>query len=184
MLITTKAKRAIDDMFARGIQASIASVPETTAAVTPKPEVSTDVASQIVALTVCSYQFRLMVMIYFSPDLPTREYIAALNRVTASDMDDQAFLDAIGEFGNICVGSVNRDMARVFSNVGMSTPNILDRRSALFLQSLGSDHIQHFEIKLGEGQCLHASLCLNAFDDLDFAIDLAEEETSGELEMF
>jgi CheY-specific phosphatase CheX len=126
----------------------------------------------------------LLVLIYFTPDALTKAHFAALNKMDVQNMDAQAFTDAISECGNICCGSLNRELAIQFPHVGMSTPNIIDRRCARYLGALGSTHQQHFDIAIPQGPQFHASLCISEFEDLDFDIQISETQSSGELEMF
>jgi len=126
----------------------------------------------------------MLVLIYFSPDELTKAHLASINRVDVTTMDTQTFFDVISECGNICCGSVNRDLAQVFPHVGMSTPNIVDKQCAHHLDVLGSSYQHHFAVTIPQGPRFHASLCLTEFEDLDFDIQVPEQQSSGELEMF
>ncbi|MES2948060.1 MAG: hypothetical protein V4858_05895 [Pseudomonadota bacterium] len=78
-------------------------------------------------LTVASFLFRLPVLIYFSSDEATQGHFARINNIDPSEMSAQAFLDVIGECGNICCGTLNRELVLVCPHVAMSTPNIIER---------------------------------------------------------
>lgn len=141
--------------------------------------------NKMVVLTISSYLFRLMVMIHFRMDPATRAHFAAMNRTPAEEMDQQTFLDVIGECGNICCGALNRELAKHFPHIGMSTPNVLDRHSVEYLQQLGANHIKHFRVALGSGVVMHASLAVCDYADLHFVVDKSQaEESTGELEFF
>lgn len=141
--------------------------------------------SRMVVLTVSSYLFRLMVMFYFTPDEQTKAHFARLNHVPRSDMDEQAFLDAIAECGNLCCGILNRDLGRFFPHIGMSTPNVIDRRCAEYLQMLNCGHVQHFEIGIDQAPRFHVTLCVSDYAEIDFSVSEEEAGSSnGELELF
>jgi hypothetical protein len=136
-------------------------------------------------LTVSSYLFRALILIFFSLNRETKEHFAAINKTDAQSMSESDFLDVIGECGNICCGTLNRELARHFPHLGMSTPNVLDRNCASHLQELSASYIRHFKIDINNGLTLHASLCVCDFADIDFTVDMTQaEESNGELEMF
>ena len=141
---------------------------------------------KMVVLTVSSYMFRVMTMMYFTMNKPTKQHLARINRAEVSDMDDTAFIDVICECGNIACGALNRALAQHFPHIGMSTPNILDNDSAGYLNSLNPNHVQHFKVRVNETLTIYATLCFCAFTDINFAVDMTAttEESSGELEMF
>ncbi len=143
---------------------------------------------KMVVLTISSYLFRLVVMFHFTADAATRAHFARLHGVSASEMSEQALLDAIAECGNLCCGIFNRELGRYFPHLGMSTPNVIDRQCAAYLQKLNCAHIRHFAIELvdlPESPRFHVSLCVSAYAPLDFAVAAEEQvDTTGELELF
>lgn len=183
-MISHNAKQALGEMLRQGIKASLLVSPDDPVTITPVEEVGGMAASKIVILSVSSYLFRLMALIYFTPDELTKAHFARINKVSASAMDEQSFNDAILECGNICCGSINRALARVFPHVGMSTPNIIDKQCALYRGVLDSSYEQHVAIAIPDGPTFYASVCIKEYEDLDFEADVAEEAVSGELEMF
>jgi hypothetical protein len=183
-MISQNAQRSLSQILQQGIKASLLASPLDSVAIEPVADTSGFSCTQIVVLSVSSYLFRLLVLIYFTPDALTKAHFATLNKMDVQSMDARAFADAIGECGNICCGSLNRELAMQFPHVGMSTPNILDRQCALYLGALGSTYQQHFDISIPQGPRLHASLCISEFEDLDFDIQISETNSGGELEMF
>lgn len=183
-MISNNAQRAFGEMLVQGIKASLLASPDEPIAVTPVAQVEGIAASEIVMLSISSYFFRLVVLVYFTPDEQTKAHFARLNKVPVSAMDAQALVDAIHECGNICCGSINRALSAVFPHVGMSTPNIMDKRCAHYRGVLESSHEQHVAIAIPGGPRLHASLCIKEFADLDFEIEAVPVEAGGELEMF
>ncbi|TAK76090.1 MAG: hypothetical protein EPO12_17280 [Aquabacterium sp.] len=183
-MISLQARNGFDHLLATAIKGAFAA-PGERCDVVAMADASRIKEQKVVMLTVSSYSFRVMSMLYFTLNDATKQHFAALNKTSTSEMDQQAFLDVISECGNICVGALNRELARHFPHIGMSTPNILDRHCVDFLQTLKAGYIKHFEVALG-GVTLHASLCVCDDADLDFIVDTraAEEESTGELEMF
>ena len=149
------------------------------------PNLDTVKQKKTVVLTVATYLFRVLVFMYFTPDQATSAYFARLNGCEADAMSDQALIDAISECGNMCCGILNRELSAHFPHMGLSTPNIIDRRSAEYLDQLECGYIEHFSIDADEAVPLHLSLCVCEYADVDFKPDLtAAAETTGELELF
>jgi hypothetical protein len=183
-MISTHAQQALQQMVGRAVQASPLQASGSTCTVVSEPALAHMPGERVVVLTIASYAFRLTFMIHFSPDEATFAHFAAVNRLALADMGEQAFVDAISECGNICCGNLNRDLARIFPHVGMSTPNIIDSRCVAYLDKLGQGHQQHFSVKQAGAPGFGISLCVNAFGPLDFQGDFAAAEETGELEMF
>jgi CheY-specific phosphatase CheX len=140
---------------------------------------------KMVILTVTSYMFRAMTMLYFTMNKATRQHLALINRADISAMDDTAFIDVICECGNIACGALNRELAKHYPHIGMSTPNILDNDSVSYLSALSPNYVKHFKVRVNDTLTMHATLCFCAFADVDFAVDMTQtEESNGELEMF
>ena len=75
--------------------------------------------------------------------------------------------------------------AQIFAGLGLSTPQILDIRSLPHMQRLGAQHLRHFRIDLAADLRLHASLCVRAYERMDFDWHAQEPAVgAGELELF
>lgn len=181
--IHKNAQLGFDQMITQGLKAGIASS-EDEVVVSTLPGNSIFSEKEIVLLTVSSYRFRLIVMIYFSDDAATREHFARVYRTPVCEMDRRAFLDAICECANMVVGTLNRDLALVFNSVGMSTPNIIDRNCAAYLNTLNFGYSQTFVAIVNSEKSFYATLGVTEFDDIDFIIDESSNEITGELEIF
>jgi hypothetical protein len=181
--ISANAKVGFDYMLTQGVKGGLGASDDSVE-VKILPEGTEFNETKIVVLTVSSYLFRLMVLIYFTPDDATKEHFARINRMQRADMDEKAFVDAISEAGNMSVGSLNRELARVFPHIGMSTPNIIDKNCSNYLHVLKCGHIQNFEICINQSTIFHATLCVCEYDDVDFSVDTTAVEDTGELEMF
>lgn len=140
---------------------------------------------EVVVLTISSYLFRLITFFHFTRDRASREHFARLVRRSVQDLDDQSFYDAVSEFGNLCSGSLNRDLGVFFPHVGMSTPNILEHGCLSYLESLSPGHMAHFAIALDSRASFKASICVCDYGDLDFHFEAkTAAESTGELELF
>lgn len=140
---------------------------------------------QMVVLTISSYLFRAMVMFHFSPDAPTRELFARLNRLAPQEMSEQVFMDGIAESGNLCCGILNRELSNFFPHIGMSTPNVIDQQCAAFLSTFKHQHIQYFAVDFTQSLRFHVTLCVSAYAAIDFQVNSdATSVDTGELELF
>ena len=183
-MISSNAQHTINKMVERAIQASPMVAGDGTRTVEVGTALERVTSDQVVVLTVLSYAFRLTFLVHFSDDEATRAHFATPNRVADGTWDEQAFVDAIRECGNISCGNLNRDLVRFFPHVGMSTPNIISRRCAEHLDKLEPDYTQHFGLLDSAGPAFAVTVCVKAFTELDFSGDFEEAEATGELEMF
>lgn len=164
-MISEQAKAGLDQLLSRALLSSAGSADNPATRVEVVDSALNFPETNVVVLTISSYLVKLMVMIYFTPE--------------------QASVDAIGESANLCCGILNRDLSAFFPHIGMSTPNILFKQSALHLQSLPYSHLRHFRVDTESGKPVHATLCVFAYDAIDFAVDPQQQpEETGELELF
>nr|WP_315490146.1 hypothetical protein [uncultured Rhodoferax sp.] len=172
-------------MVMLGVKASMGGSSPETCEVEVVPNLKHIKETSVVMLTVASFVFRLSVMIYFSPDEATRGYFAGVNNVDPAEMNENAFFDAIRECGNICCGTLNRELATVYPHVAMSTPNIIERDCVNHLESLNGGHLQHFRATINGDRQFYVSLCVRDYGDIDFDWAVAEDATAaGEMEFF
>lgn len=183
-MISQKAQHSLRAMLYRAIKSSPLVAATSAYGISPITDVRQISAMNLVVLTVSSYAFRLIFLLHFSLDEKTKSHFSSGSNAASSDTAEREFLDAIRECGNICCGNLNRDLVRVFPHVGMSTPIIIDARSAAYLAKLGDGYLEHVEVAIASGPTFHVSLCVNEFDDLDFELNSDEEEITGELKMF
>ncbi len=183
-MISQSAKDGFDTLLRQALRTGL--VPADTEA---EMSVIDDIAAisekKMVVLTVSSYLFRLMVMFYFTPDAATKAHFARLNRIAPEEMSDQVFMDAIAECGNLCCGILNRDLGRFFPHLGMSTPNVIDKNCAAYLQTLNVGHLRHLAVDMPQAPRFHITLCVSAYAEMDFAVSEEEADVgTGELELF
>lgn len=184
-MISERAKKSMNQWVIDGLQSAMSGPHDPVHSVSPMPELDSMRATQVVMLSVASYRFRLMLLVYFSPDSATRAHFARTKQIAPSQLSAQGLEDAICEASNMCCGAFNRALGQVYPHLGMSTPNIVDRRCAKHLNLMGFGHLQHFCLQLDSGLQFYASLCVRAYDTLDFeAQHLASTPATGELEFF
>lgn len=188
-MISRNARESFNHLFVQGFKGAMVTEPQDFFDASLAADLSAVKDTQCVAITVSSYLFRLMVLVYFTPQAPTTSYFSRANRVAALDLSDVALIDAaltdaVCEFVNMSCGAMSRDLSRVFPNIGMSTPNIIDKECSSSLGRLHWGHIQHFKLEINKGVHFFASLCVSDYADLDFLINTPPVEVSGELELF
>lgn len=184
-MISSNARSSFNHFFIQGFKSAVVTQPDELCEVSLASDLSAVKDTKCVVITVSSYLFRLMVLIYFTPDQSARSYFARANRIAASDLSDAALIDAVSEFANMSCGALSRDLLRVFPNIGMSTPNIIDKECSSSLGQLNGGHLQHFKFEINKDTHFFASLCVSDYADLDFVVNTTPVEvSSGELELF
>jgi hypothetical protein len=184
-MISQQAKDGFDHTVMGALKAALRTTPEASCEVEVMPDGSHFTEEKMVVLTVSSYLFRVMILIYFTLNKPTRQHFATIHHASADTMSESDFMDVIGECGNVCCGAISRELAHHYPHLGMSTPNILDRHCVDFLTDLDASHIRHFKVSVDGALSMHASLCVCDYADIDFTVDMSQaEESNGELEMF
>lgn len=184
-MISTRATNSFDQMLMLGIKASMGETISADCGVKVLADPEEIQETQVVMLTVASYVFRVFVMIYFSPDESTKAHFANITHADPAEMTEQSFLDALQECGNICCGTLNRELVRAFPHVGMSTPNIIERECVSYLRFLPGGHLQHFRATNSAGQHFYFGICVRDFADIDFEWEPAQDLVSaGEMEFF
>jgi hypothetical protein len=198
-MITERAKTGFDQLLQAALKSGLTRG-NGTCTIAPVDTLDKIKQKKIVVLTVSSYLFRLLAILYFRDDAATRAFFAGTSAEAAVDaaeggdaavaatLSEQEFLDRIGECGNMLCGSLNRDLGRHFPHVGKSTPNIIDRDCMRYVDLLGCGLKRHYRISLPDDLVMHASLCVSDYGTVDFhvapAAEAAEDVSTGELEFF
>jgi hypothetical protein len=185
-MITERAKASFDRLLQAGLKSGLP-VGDGPVVIEPVAELGKLRENKVVILTVSSYLFRLMAILYFRPDAATRALFNAGAPEGAPAPGDQEFIDRVAECGNICCGTLNRDLGRHFPHVGMSTPNIIDTDCMRYVDLLGCALVKHYRLRLAGDLTMHASLCVTAYGTVDFHVEPRvehDEVSTGELELF
>ena len=183
-MISKQAQEGFEHVFRHGLKEGLSPLADDECVLTVLPDLTGAQEPQVVILTTSSFLFRLIVLIHFTLDAPTKEHFARMNNKPVAEMDAQTFYDVVSECGNLCCGIMNRDLLAAFPHMGLSTPNILDKQCAAYLDVLKYGHIKHIRVDINNSVRFHATLCVCEHTDLDFAVDVDAEESTGELEMF
>jgi hypothetical protein len=186
-MISHAAKEGFDQLVRTGLRNGLVSADGQACRIEAADSLDKIKAKKVVILTVSSYLFRLITTIYFRDDAPTRAFFAPPGEDgEPSALSEQEFLDRIAECGNLCCGTLNRDLGRYFPHVGMSTPNIIDKDCMRYVDLLEGSLLRHYTLALSPELSLHASLCVTAYGSVDFRVDAVPEEdlSTGELEFF
>lgn len=184
-MITDRAKASFDRLLVSSLRSGMP-VGGASVSVEPVAVLEKTKDKKIVILTVSSYLFRALAIIYFKPDAATRAYFNRNAEEGAPALSDEEFYDRVSECGNVCVGALNRDLGPFFPHVGMSTPNIIDKDCMQYVDLLGCGLVKHYKVVLAGELTLHATLCVADYGQVDFHVDPAVEVEvdTGELEMF
>ena len=184
-MITERAKASFDRLLVSSLRSGMP-VGGASVSVEPVAVLEKTKDKKIVILTVSSYLFRALAIIYFKPDAATRAYFNRNADEGAPELGDEEFYDRVSECGNVCVGALNRDLGPFFPHVGMSTPNIIDKDCMQYVDLLGCGLVKHYKVVLAGELTLHATLCVADYGQVDFHVDPAVEVEvdTGELEMF
>ncbi|QHI97443.1 hypothetical protein GT347_05255 [Xylophilus rhododendri] len=183
-MISTSARDSLDRMVSLGLQNALPAPPGATVQVEPVDSLVPPAGAYMVVLMLASHTFRLVIAMYLPRDRATRDYLEQVGRLTPGDESEQALRDSVCESANMCCGTVNREIGRFYQQTGMSTPHIIDSRSAGYVQGLAHQHLRHFRVELGGTRVL-ATLCADARREMDFDWwPEAQPEVAGELEFF
>ena len=185
-MISPIACNGFDYLLKQALKGALAPNQEDTFSLDVVEDISVATDKKIVILTTASYLFRVIAMIYFTPDAHSRHFMALMNNLPPSNMTDTVYYDVMAERGNIFCGILNRELAKYFPHMGMSTPNFMERQCAIYIEKLEAGHVRHVKVTINSDWSFYASLCVCDHADLDFAVDVVVEEESntGELEMF
>ena len=184
-MISSNARESFNHLFIQGFKSAVVTEPQDVCDVSLAADLSAVGDTKCVAITVSSYLFRMMVLVYFTPQVSAKSYFSRANRTATSDLGVAALTDAVCEFANMSCGAMSRDLSRVFPNIGMSTPNIIDKECSSSLSRLNWGHIQHFKLEINKDTHFFASLCVSDYADLDFVVNTTPVEVSnGEMELF
>lgn len=183
-MISVHARESLDRMFVHSLESSFGAPSGGRAQVVPADEACPDAGAQMVVLMISEHTFRLVMALHFTPSADTLRLLAAPGE-SGDNGIGQALRDHMSERGNMCCGMVNRELGQFFAHTGMSTPHIIDSRSAPFMAALPHEHASHWHVTLDGHLQLQASLSLHTRAPMDFEWHAQEQaEVTGELEFF
>jgi len=145
---------------------------------------------EIVALTLSSHTFRLILFWHYDFDEATQQYITSqLNKADKKsplEQQESKNRDFIAELSNAYCGQLKRVLGQQFHHLGMSTPSPLNKDNLIFIDELTCNFKSIRRIKVNNNATFYLTYCLCFQDNIDFAIHpmTADESDSGELEFF
>lgn len=177
-MISESTKRSLNEIFIRAVSSHLRLDESDQVCVQPTPAgQSPSGEQQLLLLTIAGFSFKLLVMFH----LDARALQAYFSQPDSGRVFDEVF----PELGNLCCGAINRDLARYFPHLGMSTPFRLDGRCFDYLASVRPAHVAHHRIAINGDIHLDATLCLCAYAPIDFQyVHVAPVVESGEIELF
>nr|WP_315428082.1 hypothetical protein [uncultured Albidiferax sp.] len=188
-MISKSARQGFETLLVKSLQKSLSVMDGDRVDVTEVPATRGFPETHVVVLTSASYVFRVMLFIYFNTDQATQAHFARRGGTDteAEAPSPQAFMDTMCEAANMCCGGFNRELVPFYPHIGLSTPNVLERRCADHITVLNAGLVKHFAITVNDSPMFHASLCVCDYDTLDFHYTPCSQEDTvedGELELF
>jgi hypothetical protein len=184
-MLSPNAIDGIETLFRKSVVSSITSSNEIVISEISEEKSLKEAGSHFVVLTISSSLFKFLTFFHFGDGNKLREHFLG-NETAANESDSQAsFKDRFLEFGNMCAGAMNREMLKYFSNLGMSTPYVLHSPSLEYVPALNPGYIRRFNIQLSDTVNIISTVCMCAYQPIDFTVSADEEvESTGELEFF
>jgi hypothetical protein len=184
-MLSQNAIEGVESLFRKSVLSSAASNNTVVISEISAEQSLSDAGSHFVVLTISSSLFKFLTLFHFGKGNSLQEHFLG-DETKSSDSESQAsFKDRFLEFGNMCAGAMNREMLKYFSNLGMSTPYVLHSPSLAYVPVLNPGYVKHFNIQLSDTASIVSTVCMCAYQPIDFTVSADEvEESTGELEFF
>ena len=187
-MVTQYAKSSLDTLMTMSLQESLRTEANSEWGVKPIDNLESAKQKEFIMLTISSYEFRICILLHFSKDKQTTEYVANAIKMPADKLEAALYYDYLGEIGNTFVGAFKRELAKYFPHLGMSTPNRLVSSSLKFLKEFPFDYGMHIKASTDGGVSFYSSLYLSSNKDFDFRVENKEslegDAEKGDLELF
>lgn len=187
-MVNDDLRREIDRLFLKGFEDSLTpGIDAGELYIKERGRHTDDTGEEFFLLTVSSQLFRMFVLIHFSKDSRSEEFVANALNVNPANLTDDSYYDFLGEVGNAFCGYLKRELNKTIPHLGMSTPNRLSKECLPYMDSLKTDYEQHAVAEYQGEPLFYASAYLSADQELNYAVQASavEEDTdSGELEFF
>lgn len=177
ILFSDRSRISLDDIFMRAARSNLVMDAGDPISVTPTRAAhggSED--ASLYLITIAGFQFRLLVAIEL-PDTP------AVVQYYSKPSSGLGLHEVFPEVCNMCGGAVNRELARQFQHLGMSVPNLVERKCIEFLDVLRPVHTSSFEVLINDTVRLHALIGLCAYAPVDILPQTPKDEAAGVLEL-
>lgn len=186
-MISQRAKTGFNQLLTRCLEESLRT--ESYPAWKIQPVNVTEIgAKKFIMLTISSYDFRLIVLLHFSPDSASIKYVTNRLKIASGELPISQYQDYLSEVGNILCGAIKRGLFQSFPHLGMSSPNQLDCESLRYIETYAIDYAIHIKAKAEDGTEFYGSLYVSSIGELDFdpaGISTIEDKVEmGALELF
>jgi len=143
---------------------------------------------EFMMLTISSSVFRIFVLLHFTQNEQTKDFVASALRLAANNIEEGKYYDYLSEVGNVFCGAVKRELSRHTTYyMGMSTPNQLDLNSLVYVDEMKPDYAVHVKAEHKSGAVICGSLYIAARTEIDFKIPetvFEDKSDMGALELF
>jgi hypothetical protein len=185
-MITPRTLNTLEQAFRHALQETWAGISAIDSRTLPETDLPGE--RRLLALTLSSYTFRIIVLFEFCIDADMKAFLAALFRNKERNFTERALADALSEYVNMVCGNANRLLASESLHTGMSTPFVLETTCKKHIQKIGPDQTLVFRVNAEDAVQFELVLCVCAAKGttLDLALKprAVEETFSGELELF
>lgn len=179
-MISEKTKSNLHEIFAAVGAPALAMDAAHEVSVTPidvlREPVLGDDQETVVMITVASFKFKLLMLFR----MPASEEIAAYYSKPASEL---GFGDVFPETCNLCGGAVNRELARQFEHLGLSTPTEVEPECLVELDVLRPASVSCHGVSIDNSIHFEVVLVLVAYAPFEIVFPAPEKHNFGELEL-
>ena len=160
-MVSEDFKRELKNMFMRGYQEALAQgIEQSRWTIKEEGDPNACLTQEFFVLTISAQRFRVFVLLHFTPDTESEQFVAEFINAGNNAIDQDKFYDCIGEIGNAFCGAMKRDLGKVVPSLGMSTPNKLNSECIKYLTAFETQMEAHASALLDGTAILHASVYL------------------------
>lgn len=162
-------------------------IAEQTWTIDPNPgRADFETTSHFVVITLSSYVFRIVVLLYFDNNEQLRLFLPAEEAEKTSEHQMSALLSRISEFANVYCGKFKQYLEHSYPFIGMSTPITLEAHCARHIDDQDYHARLHLAGNNSESASFPSSVYLHSLNGVEFTLSPSPvvEETSeaGDLE--
>jgi hypothetical protein len=187
-MVTQYAKNCLDKLMTICLDETFRSSAGEVLAIKPMDRIDSVVQKEFIMLTISSYEFRICILLHFSKDKPTMDYVAKALKITPDKLEVARYYDFLCEMGNTFCGTFKRELGKHFPHLGMSTPNRLVGSSLKFMRELNFDYDAHFKTSANDNVAFCSSVFISAYKDFDLCVEIKKQAEAdaenGALELF
>lgn len=187
-MVTPYAKNSLNTLLTLSLQETLNTAADSAWGIKSMDTLESVMQKEFIMLTISSYEFRVCILLHFTKDKLTTEYVAGAMQTPSDKLEDTRYYDYLGELGNTFCGAFKRELAKYFPHLGMSTPNRLAGTSLKFMQEAAFDYDTHLKASTNDNTAFYSSLYISANKDFDFRVETNKQdetdEEKGALELF